>query len=104
MKALYKYPQAEYPYGWLVDENKKRSVADPEFELTHTGVFNDNRFWDVYVEYAKTTPDNILIRITAKNRGPDTCTLCIVPQLWYRNTWSWNNENSDQPIIKQVSQ
>ena len=103
MKALYKYPQTEYPYGWLVDENQKRSLSDPEFELTDTGVFNENRYWDVYVEYAKVTPNDILIRVSAKNRGPDASTLYLIPQLWYRNTWSWDQEANEQPMIKQVS-
>jgi Mannosylglycerate hydrolase MGH1-like glycoside hydrolase domain len=89
MKALYKYPQAEYPYSWLVDENRRRTRNDPEFELMDTGVFNENRYFDIFVEYAKASPDDIFIRITAANRGPDAAPLHILPALWFRNTWSW---------------
>ncbi len=78
MKALYKYPQAEFPYARLVEENRRRSRNDPEFELVDTGVFDENRYWDVQAEYAKAAPDDLLIRITAFNRGPRTpsCTCC----------------------------
>src|ERR1039458_4949479 len=89
MKALYKYPQAEFPYAWLVEENRRRGKNDPEFELLDTGVFNDNRYFDVFTEYAKAGPDDILIRITAANRGLEAATLHLLPTLWYRNTWIW---------------
>ena len=89
LKALYKYPQAEYPYAWLVEENRRRGKSDPEFELLDTGVFNDNRYFDVFAEYAKAGPDDILIRMTTVNRGPDAATLHLLPTLWYRNTWIW---------------
>ncbi len=89
MKALYKYPQAEFPYDWLVEENQRRGKDQPEFELLDTGVFNDNRYFDVFAEYAKASPDDILIRITVANRGPETTTLHLLPTLWYRNTWIW---------------
>ena len=89
MKALYKYLQGEYPYAWLVEENRRRGKADPEFELLDTGLFNDNRYFDVFAEYAKGGPDDILIRITVANRGPDTAPLHLLPTLWYRNTWAW---------------
>ena len=89
MKALYKYPQAEFPYARLVEENRRRGKNDPEFELLDTGVFNDNRYFDVFMEYAKAGPDDILIRITAANRGPEAATLHLLPTLWYRNTWIW---------------
>src|SRR5712675_428455 len=89
MKGLYKYPQAEFPYAWLVEENGRRSRNDPEFELLDTGVFQDDRYFDVFVEYAKAGTDDILIRITAINRGPDAATLHLLPTLWFRNTWSW---------------
>jgi len=89
LKALYKYPHAEYPYAWLVEENRRRGRNEPEFELTDTGVFNDNRYFDVFAEYAKNSPDDILIRITATNRGPEAATLHLLPTIWFRNTWSW---------------
>src|SRR5690349_3256359 len=88
-KALYKYPQAEFPYQRLVQESRQRGKADPEFELADTGVFDDNRYFDIYAEYAKAGPDDIAIRITVANRGPDAATLDLLPTLWFRNTWSW---------------
>src|SRR5256885_457888 len=89
MKALYKYPQAEYPYARLVDENHRRGPTDPEFELADTGVFDDSRYWDVFAEYAKASPDDVLVRITVANRGPDPAEIHVLPTLWFRNTWSW---------------
>jgi hypothetical protein len=89
MKALYKYPQREYPYARLVEENRRRSKADPEFELADTGVFDGNRYFDVFAEYAKASPDDILIRITVANRGPEDAPIHVLPTLWFRNTWSW---------------
>jgi hypothetical protein len=89
MKMLYRYPQAAFPYAWLVEENRRRSKADPEFELIDTGVFAENRFFDVTIEYAKASPEDILVRITAVNHGPQTATLTLLPTLWFRNTWSW---------------
>ncbi len=89
MKALYKYPQSEFPYDRLVEENHKRGKRDPEFELADTGVFNDNRYFDFFVEYAKAGPDDILIRLTAVNRGPEAAPLHVLPTLWLRNTWDW---------------
>jgi hypothetical protein len=89
MKALYKYPQVEFPYSRLVEANRHRSRHDPEFELADTGVFDESRYFDVEVEYAKAGPDDLLIRITCHNRGPERATLCLVPTLWFRNTWSW---------------
>jgi len=89
MKALYKYPQAEYPYAWLVEENRRRGKLDPEFEITDTGVFDGGRYFDVFVEYAKASPNDVLIRVTAANRGPDAAPLHLLPTLWFRNTWSW---------------
>jgi hypothetical protein len=89
MKGLYKYPQSEYPYGWLVEENRRRGRFDPEFELVDTGVFRENRYWDIQAEYAKGGPDDILIRITVSNRGPDPAELHLLPTLWFRNTWIW---------------
>ena len=89
MKALYKYPQAEFPYARLVEENHRRGLDDPEFELLDTGVLDNDRYFDVFVEYAKASPNDILIRITAANRGPAAATLHLLPTLWFRNTWSW---------------
>ncbi|HEX2241973.1 MAG TPA: glucosidase, partial [Gammaproteobacteria bacterium] len=89
LRYLYKYPQAEYPYGWLVAQNARRSRAEPPFNLLDTGVFNDSRYWDVEVRYAKATPDEIHIRMIVANRGPETATLHVLPTLWFRNTWSW---------------
>jgi hypothetical protein len=88
-KGLYKYPQAAFPYTQLVEENRRRSRNDPEFELSDTGIFTDNRYFDVFAEYAKHSPDDILIRITVANRGPDTATLHLLPTIWFRNTWIW---------------
>ncbi|MFW6168977.1 MAG: MGH1-like glycoside hydrolase domain-containing protein [Planctomycetota bacterium] len=89
MKALYKYPQAAFPYEQLVTENGRRGKADREFELTDTGVFDENRYFDIFIEYAKASPNDILIRVTAVNRGPDPAVLHLLPTLWFRNTWSW---------------
>ncbi len=92
MKALYKYPQAEFPYARLVEENARRSRQDPEFELLDTGIFDDNRYFDVFIEYAKATTDDLLIRITVANRGPDPARLHLLPTLWFRNTWAWDHD------------
>ncbi|HEY2393190.1 MAG TPA: glucosidase [Candidatus Angelobacter sp.] len=89
MKYLYKYPQAEYPYKKLVEENRRRIKSDPEFELLDTGVFKDDRYFDVFVEYAKADWDDLCIRITAANRGPEAAEIHLLPTLWFRNTWSW---------------
>jgi hypothetical protein len=94
-KGLYKYPQAEFPYGRLLAENRSRGLAGPEFELADTGVFNDNRYFDIQVEYAKAGPENILIRISATNRGPEPAALHILPTLWFRNTWSFRSKDED---------
>ncbi len=89
MKGLYKYPQAEFPYARLVEENRNRGKQDPEFELVDSGVFDDNRYFDVFVEYAKSTPNDILVKITVANRGPESAPLHLLPTLWFRNSWSW---------------
>jgi hypothetical protein len=89
LKGLYKYPQAAFPYSKLKDENGKRSRTDPEYELADTGVFDESRYFDVFCEYAKEAPDDILIRITVANRGPEEATIHVLPTLWFRNTWSW---------------
>jgi hypothetical protein len=91
MKYLYKYPQAEYPYNQLLTANKSRDRRQPEFELVDTGVFDDDRYFDVLIEYAKAGPEDILIKVSVANRGADTATLHVLPTLWYRNTWSWSD-------------
>jgi hypothetical protein len=99
MKYLYKYPQAEYPYERLWRENKERRGRGPEFELLDTGVFTHNRYFDVFVEYAKVSTEDICIRIEAVNRGSEAAPLHIIPQLWFRNTWSWSDPVGPKPTI-----
>jgi hypothetical protein len=89
LKALYKYPQAEFPYEALVRGNRERGKQDPELELLDTGIFDGDRYFDVFAEYAKADSEDILVRITVANRGPDAATLHLLPTLWFRNTWSW---------------
>ena len=89
LKGLYKYPQQPFPYAQLVDENRRRGKLDPEFELIDTGAFDHDRYFDVVVEYAKASPSDVLIRITVHNRGPEDADVDVLPQLWFRNTWSW---------------
>jgi hypothetical protein len=91
MRALYKYPQRAFPYATLVEENARRGKDDPEFELLDTGIFDEDRYFDVFVEYAKASPADLLIRITACNRGPDEAPLELLPTLWFRNCWSWGD-------------
>ncbi|MGG6263959.1 MGH1-like glycoside hydrolase domain-containing protein [Leptolyngbya sp. AN03gr2] len=100
MKYLYKYPHAAFPYTQLVQENQQRSYHDPEFELADTGIFTENRYFDLYVEYAKAADEDILIRITAINRGAESKTLHLLPTLWFRNTWSWE-QTSQKPQLQQ---
>src|ERR1700722_11844937 len=98
MLYLYKYPQEAFPYTKLVEENKKRGVQDPEYELIDTGIFEKNRYFDISIEYAKVGADDVLIRITAINRGDLSKTLHILPTLWFRNDWSWK-EGKPKPNI-----
>jgi hypothetical protein len=103
MRALYKYPQAEYPYTRLVEENRRRGLGATEFELIETGVFDENRYFDVFVEYAKGAANDILIRISVENHGRDKSTLHLLPTLWFRNTWSWGKiaeECTSKPSIE----
>lgn len=100
MKWLYKYPQREYPYQQLVAENQKRQGHGPEVELLDTGIFDEDRYFDVFVEYAKAGPEDICICITAHNRGPDDAPLHILPHLWFRNNWAWGATRGPEPIIK----
>lgn len=99
MRYLYKYPQGEFPYARLVEENCKRSKQEPEFELLDTGIFEDNRYFDVEVEYAKAAPEDILIRLNVSNRGPAPAELDLLPTVWFRNTWSWHR-NSVKPQLR----
>jgi Glycosyl hydrolase family 63 C-terminal domain len=94
MKMLYKYPQAEFPYAWLVAENKRRSKLEPEFELMDTGIFNEDKYFDVFIEYAKADEADILIKITTFNRSSDAASLVLLPQIWFRNTWSFEEEKN----------
>jgi hypothetical protein len=100
MKFLYKYPQAEFPYAALVEENRRRDRRAPEFELMDTGVFEGDRYFDVFVEYAKGAADDILVRITAVNRGPEPAELHLLPTLWYRNTWAWDTAGPERPTLR----
>ena len=97
LKALYTYPQAEFPYERLRRENRARTRRDPEFELADTGVLDGGRVFDVEVEYAKAAPDDLLVRITAANRGPEAATLHLLPTLWFRNSWSWGRDDDEYP-------
>jgi hypothetical protein len=103
MKLLYKYPQAAFPYDELVATNRKRNRNDPEFELVDTGVFNDNRYFDVEVEYAKASPEDILVVITATNRGKNAATLHLLPTLWLRNTWAFGVERQETKVQPELS-
>ncbi|HWF04701.1 MAG TPA: glucosidase [Candidatus Angelobacter sp.] len=103
MKYLYKYPQAEYPYAKLVAENHRRTKSDPEFELMDTGVFNQDRYFDVFVEYAKADWQDMCIRITAANRGPEAAEIHLLPTLWFRNTWSWAGKQKPVLSVEKTS-
>ena len=111
MRALYKYPHRAFPYADLLTENRRRSRDQPEYELVDTGVFAEDRYFDVYVEYAKATPTDLVIRITATNHGPDPAPLHLLPTLWFRNTWAWRRDDADRgglraterPVLRQVS-
>src|SRR4051794_25392080 len=102
MKYLYKYPQAAYPYTDLVDTNRRRSRSESEYELLDTRVFDEDRYFDVFVEYAKAAPDNVLIRITVCNRGAVPATLDVLPTLWFRNTWSWSKDATPTPRLTRL--
>src|SRR5215467_14427189 len=101
LKMLYKYPQQEFPYGQIVAENARRKgdAGQPEFELLDTGIFDDNRYWDVFVEYAKASAEDILMRVTVHNRGSEEATIHLLPQFWFRNTWSWKT-NGERPELR----
>jgi len=99
MKYLYKYPQSEFPYTRLVEENRRRGRAGREFELVDTGVFDDNRYFDVFVEYAKAHVEDLVIRIEVANRGPEDASVHLLPTLWFRNTWNWQ-EKTEKPALR----
>jgi Glycosyl hydrolase family 63 C-terminal domain len=101
MRMLYKYPQAEFPYAQLLEENQRRGRSAPEFELLDTGIFEGDRYFDVFVEYAKCDVEDILIKITAINRGPELAVLHLLPTLWFRNTWSWGKDLR-RPIVRKA--
>lgn len=101
MKYLYKYPQAAFPYADLVATNRRRSREEAEYELLDTGIFNADRYFDVFVEYAKAAPEDILIRITVCNRGPEAAALQVLPTLWFRNTWSWPGGGT-KPVLRSL--
>ncbi|MFN6571497.1 MGH1-like glycoside hydrolase domain-containing protein [Dendronalium sp. ChiSLP03b] len=101
MKALYKYPHTAFPYSQLVAENQRRNRREPEFELLDTGVFDDNRYFDIFVEYAKDSAEDILIQIKVTNRGTEAKTLHLLPTIWFRNTWSWNGD-TNKPTLKEI--
>ncbi|MBZ5638257.1 MAG: glucosidase [Acidobacteriia bacterium] len=103
MRALYKYPQAEFPYERLLEENRRRGKSEAEFELLDAGVFDGGRYFDVVAEYAKASPDDLLVRVTVANRGPDDAGLHVLPTLWFRNTWSWGalrEEEAERPLLE----
>ncbi len=107
MKALYKYPQREFPYARLVEENRRRGRGEGEFELSDTGVFDDSRYFDVHVEYAKAGAEDILVRLSISNRGPDHAPVHVLPTLWFRNTWSWEETGEEastaRPVLERVA-
>ncbi len=102
MKYLYKYPHEEYPYSRLVDENRHRAKQEPEYELLDTGIFDENRYFDALVEYAKAGSEDILIRISITNRGPEPASMDLLPTIWFRNTWSWD-KNEPRPFMQAVT-
>jgi hypothetical protein len=101
MKYLYKYPQAKYPYGDLIETNKRRGRSDMEYELLDTGVFDEDRYFDVFVEYAKHAAEDLLVRISVVNRGPEPAAIDLLPSLWFRNTWAWW-PSTPKPSLKQI--
>ena len=103
MKYLYKYPQAAYPYSDLIETNRDRGRGKPEYELLDTGVFDQDRYFDVFVEYAKASPEDLLIQITVHNRGPEPATLQLLPTLWFRNDWAWGDDVA-RPSLRQLAQ
>jgi hypothetical protein len=103
-RALYKYPQREYPYADLVAENRRRGKTEPEYELVDTGALAENRYFDVTAEYGKASPDDVLIKITVANRGPEAATIHLLPTLWFRNIWSWGRKGEGYGTVPRISQ
>ena len=101
MKYLYKYPQKAFPYGDLIQTNRARNRGEMEYELLDTGIFEGDRYFDVFVEYAKNTPEDILIQINVCNRGPEAASIHVLPTLWFRNTWTWW-PGAPKPVLKQA--
>ena len=105
MKFLYKYPHSAFPYDDLIKENARRGKEDKEYNMVDTGIFDDDRYWDIFIETAKEAddPDELLFRVIAYNRGDKPAPLHIIPQVWFRNTWAWGHETADKkPQIRQV--
>jgi Mannosylglycerate hydrolase MGH1-like glycoside hydrolase domain len=102
MRCLYKYPQAAFPYDALVAENRRRTRQDPEYELADTGIFDGGRYFDVFVEYAKAAPDDVLITILVANRGPERAAVDVLPTVWFRNTWDWGDPSVERPSLAQA--
>src|ERR1019366_3674139 len=100
MKCLYKYPQAEFPYHQLVNVNQTRGRNEPEYELIDTGIFNQDRYFDIFIEYAKVDSNDIVIRVTLTNRGPDQAPVHVLPTLWFRNTWCWQPDSKRPELSK----
>jgi hypothetical protein len=101
MRWRYMYPQAEFPYARLVDENRARGKLDPEFELVDAGVFDDGRYWEITADYAKASPEDVLVRVIVRNHGPEPATIDVLPTLWHRNTWSWG-DRTPKPELRLV--
>ena len=101
MKSLYKYPQGEFPYRDLLETNRRRSREEMEYELLDTGAFHEDRYFDVFLEYAKEGPEDLLIRVSVHNRGPEAARLHLLPTLWFRNTWSWD-EGGAKPLLEEA--
>jgi len=104
MKYLYKYPQSAYPYDDIVRGAKQRGRGEMEYELLDTKVFDDDRYFDVFVEYAKASPEDVLVAINIHNRGPEAASLHVLPTVWFRNTWSWSNSNGERPLLRQTAE
>src|SRR4030095_16666976 len=103
MKYLYKYAQAEFPYGQLVAENRQRGKLAPEFELIDTSVFDDDRYFDVVVDYAKADIEDILVRVTVTNHSPEAASLNLLPTIWFRNVWSWHQNGTAKPWLRGIN-
>src|SRR5213076_2014498 len=99
MRYLYKYPQAAFPYSNLIKMNGERSRLQFEYELINTGIFVSDRYFDVFVEYAKEAPEELLVQVTIHNRGPESAEIHVLPTLWFRNRWSWGEEN-ERPVLR----